>query len=143
MFGKKSSTATFSNATTLVAYGTLIKGDIQFAGTLEIEGRIEGNISAESGSKATVRILERGEVEGDINVPSAIVNGRVAGNVYSNEHLELASNAVIDGSVHYNVIEMAKGAQVNGNLMHATDQPEVKAIEHFADGVADGEAEPC
>ncbi len=130
MFGKKN-TVSFSNATTLIAFGTTITGDIQFNGTLEIEGMVVGNIVAEEASNATVRVLERGQVKGEIKVASAIINGKVDGNVYSSSHLELASQALIEGNVDYNVIEMAKGAQVNGNLLYAAQQAEVKAIEHL------------
>ncbi|CAH0992801.1 hypothetical protein SIN8267_02938 [Sinobacterium norvegicum] len=129
MFGNKKKT-NFANATTLIARGTSLQGDIHFEGTLEIEGTIKGNITADPDSGASVRILEQGVVTGDLNVPSAIVNGKVIGNLYSNQHLELASQAIIDGSVHYNVIEMAKGAQVNGNLLHS-GAVEIKAIEHL------------
>jgi cytoskeletal protein CcmA (bactofilin family) len=130
MFGSKKK-STFSNATTLIARGTSIQGDIHFEGTLEIEGTIKGNITADPDSGASVRILEQGVVTGDLNVPTAIVNGKVIGNLYSNQHLELASQAIIDGSVHYNVIEMAKGAQVNGNLLHSVASEPLKAIEHL------------
>ncbi len=130
MFGKKK-TVSFSNATTLIAFGTTITGDIQFNGTLEIEGMVVGNIVAEEASNATVRVLERGQVKGEIKVASAIINGKVDGNVHSSSYLELASQALIEGNVDYNVIEMAKGAQVNGNLLYTPQQAEVKAIEHL------------
>ncbi len=130
MFGKKK-TVSFSNATTLIAFGTTITGDIQFNGTLEIEGIVVGNIVAEEASNATVRVLERGQVKGEIKVASAIINGKVDGNVHSSGYLELASQALIEGNVDYNVIEMAKGAQVNGNLLYTPQQAEVKAIEHL------------
>ena len=130
MFGKKN-TVSFSNATTLIAFGTTITGDIQFNGTLEIEGMVVGNIVAEEASNATVRVLERGQVKGEIKVASAIINGKVDGNVHSSSYLELASQALIEGNVDYNVIEMAKGAQVNGNLLYTPQQAEVKAIEHL------------
>ena len=35
--------------------------------------------------------------------------------------VELAANAVVTGTVHYNLIEMVMGAQVNGSLVHGGD----------------------
>ena len=55
---------------------------------------------------------------GDINAPHVIINGTVNGDVYASAHLELAEKASINGSVYYNLIEMAMGASVNGNLVH-------------------------
>ena len=48
----------------------------------------------------------------------------VQGDVRSSNHLELAANgSVVAGNVHYNLIEMVMGSEVNGNLMHiSSDQ---------------------
>lgn len=127
MFGrdKGSKFSTHSGSTTLIAAGTEIHGDIQFAGNLEIEGKVIGNINAENGSNAVVRVLEHGEVDGNVKVPTVIVNGTVKGDVHSSSHLDLAAKAKITGDVYYSVIEMAKGARVNGSLVVS----EVKGAE--------------
>jgi len=56
-----------------------------------------------------------------LRAPHVIINGRVDGDVFSSEHVELAANAVVNGTVHYKLIEMVMGAQVNGSLIHETD----------------------
>ena len=116
-------------AHTLVSRATEIVGDIHFSGELIIEGRVKGNIYAEDDSEALVRIAEKGAVEGEVCVPSAIVNGLVQGDLRSTNHLELAAKAVVVGSVYYNLIEMVMGSEVNGNLMHiSTSQNENKRL---------------
>jgi cytoskeletal protein CcmA (bactofilin family) len=117
MWGK-SGDKSWASSTTLVAVGTEIKGDICFRGHLEIEGKVTGNIIAEAGQKAVVRVMTEGCVIGEINVPTVVLNGKVVGNVYSSEHVELAEKAVVDGNVHYNLVEIMRGAEVNGNLVH-------------------------
>lgn len=107
-----------SNSTTLIAKDTEIHGDVKFSGNLEVEGKIFGNITANGGAEASVRVLEFGQVEGDIYVPKANLNGEIKGNVHA-KTLELAAKARIDGNVHYEALEMTKGAQVNGNLVYA------------------------
>jgi cytoskeletal protein CcmA (bactofilin family) len=49
------------------------------------------------------------------------VNGKVEGDVHSSERLVLSEQAVIDGDVYYNLIEMAAGAKVNGGLRHSSN----------------------
>ena len=116
-------------AHTLVSRSTEIVGDIHFSGELIIEGRVKGNIYAEDDSQALIRIAEKGAVEGEVCVPSAIVNGLVQGVLRSATHLELASKAVVVGNVYYNLIEMVMGSEVNGNLMHiSTSQNENKRL---------------
>lgn len=116
-------------AHTLVSRSTEIVGDIHFSGELIIEGRVKGNIYAEDDSQALIRIAEKGAVEGEVCVPSAIVNGLVQGDLRSANHLELAAKAVVVGNVYYNLIEMVMGSEVNGNLMHiSTSQNENKRL---------------
>lgn len=111
--------AQHANSTTLIAAGTTISGNINFAGSIEIEGRIEGDISAMDKNHGTVRVLADGVVEGRISAPAIIVNGTVNGDVHASEHVELAAKATVTGNVHYKLIEMVKGAQINGNLVYS------------------------
>ena len=103
---------------TLVSNKTSVSGDIIFSGGLHIDGRVKGTVKAEDNSEAILRISEVGEVEGDVIAPHVIINGTVHGDVYAGKHLELAAKASIKGNVYYNLIEMAMGAEVNGNLVH-------------------------
>ncbi|EAT10761.1 polymer-forming cytoskeletal protein [Bermanella marisrubri] len=106
---------------TLISNNAEIKGDLHFSGGLHIDGKVSGNIFADADSNAVVRISETGIVEGEIKAPNIIINGRIVGNVYSASHLELAKKAMVSGDVHYVMMEMVMGAQVNGSLIHQAD----------------------
>jgi len=108
------------NVTTLISKSTEIFGDLNFSGALEVEGKIKGNIYANPDAPAEIRIRENGFVQGEIKVPSVIINGMVEGDVYSSEHIELAAKARVVGNVYYNLIEMVMGSEVNGSLCHRT-----------------------
>lgn len=138
MIGGKKDKGHFSaGGTTLLARSVEIQGEIRFGGELEIEGKVIGNIFAESNSDAKVNV--KGEVEGEIQAPKVIINGYVKGDVYCTKHLELASKAVVNGNVHYAVIEMVKGAQVNGSLLHISDEELKKArVEPIVPGGKNG-----
>ena len=138
MFGKDEETKVIKTnvvkdkepaANTLVSKATEIIGDIHFSGELIIEGRVKGSIYAEDDSSAVIRVADKGSVEGEICVPSAVINWLVQGDVRSSNHLELAAKAVVAGNVHYNLIEMVMGSEVNGNLMHiSSDQSSKKRL---------------
>ena len=96
---------------------------MKFSGTLDIEGTVNGDVLAVSDSDALIRVRENGCVNGDIRAPKIIINGKINGDVYSIDHLELASEAEVNGNVHYQEIEMVKGAHVNGNLVHTAVKP--------------------
>lgn len=119
----------FSSNHTLISRGTKVVGDLHFTGDLQIEGTVVGNIIAESGNDAKLVVAEKGSVEGEIRVPMVIINGKVNGNVHSVKHVELAAKAVVEGNVHYQLIEMVKGAQVNGSLVYSGAEGQKKAAK--------------
>jgi cytoskeletal protein CcmA (bactofilin family) len=42
----------------------------------------------------------------------------VNGDIYASDQLYIAAKAVVEGSVHYRLFEMEKGAQISGNMVH-------------------------
>ncbi|MEE8366540.1 MAG: polymer-forming cytoskeletal protein [Gammaproteobacteria bacterium] len=117
MFGKKKA---FSSARidTLVGQGTVINGDLIFSGGLHVDGKINGSVIAEEGSSAILILSEYGRIEGEVKVPNMVLNGEIVGDVYGSTRVELAPRSRIKGSVYYNLLEMAIGAEVNGGLVH-------------------------
>lgn len=119
MFGKNKSSNTSYD--TLISAKTEIVGDIKFSGGLHIEGVVKGNLIGEPNSSATVRISDKGRVEGQVSSPNIIINGVVNGDVNSLKYIELAKKAKINGNLNYKMMEMVLGAQVNGQLNHSPD----------------------
>jgi len=117
---RRTDRASGSTDTSLIARGTVIRGDLRFSGALHLDGRIEGTVLAE-GEDAVFTLSEHGQVQGDIHVPHVIVNGSVQGDIHAGERLELAPLARITGDVHYRTLEMAGGAQVNGRMSHRVE----------------------
>jgi cytoskeletal protein CcmA (bactofilin family) len=103
---------------TLIAANTEITGDVKFDNQLYINGHVAGNVLADAGSDATVVVSEEGSVAGEIRVPNVVVNGKVEGNVYASNRVELAAKAAVQGNVYYKLIEMQLGAMVDGQLVH-------------------------
>ncbi len=127
-----------SRIETLIGHSITITGDIAFTGGLHLDGKVIGNISAENHSDNSVLVIsESGSIEGDVAVAFAVINGEVTGNVYATQKLELSPKARIRGNVHYSLLEMASGAEVNGKMVHETQK---KLLEHQQEP-ATGEAE--
>lgn len=102
----------------LVGRNTELQGDVHFSGGLHVDGVIKGNVISEPGSVSVLTLSEHGTIEGEVKVPNVILNGVVLGDVYVSEHVDLQPNARVTGNVYYSLIEMAMGAEVNGNLVH-------------------------
>ena len=103
---------------TVIGQGTAINGDVGFSGGLHLDGTIAGKVSGEAETQSTLTVSEQGKVEGDVYVDNLILNGEVVGDVYARERVELATNARVTGTVYYRLLEMAMGAEVNGQLVH-------------------------
>ncbi|MET0225568.1 MAG: polymer-forming cytoskeletal protein [Dokdonella sp.] len=124
MFGndKRNGKVAVAAISTLIAEGTRIHGDVHFSGGLHLEGMIDGSISAD-GADSVLTLSDKGRVNGEIRVSNAVVNGTVQGDIFVGERLELAGNARIEGNVHYKVLEMAAGAQINGKMLYQNEPP--------------------
>ena len=122
----------------LIGHHTELQGSVLFSGGFHSDGKLKGNVLAEE-PLSLLTLSDHGVVEGDVRAPNIVLNGVVIGNVYASERIELAANAKVTGNVYYNLIEMAMGAEVNGNLVH---QPAVdplaevtsNAVEMLPDG---------
>jgi cytoskeletal protein CcmA (bactofilin family) len=119
LFNKKAKSKN-TKIDTLIGQNSEIHGDIQFDGGLHIDGTVIGNIFADDHSGSVLSLSEKGTIEGEVKVPNLIVNGLVIGNIFASGQIELAEKARIKGNVYYQYLEMVKGAEINGSLIHGT-----------------------
>lgn len=116
-----------SRIDSLIGTGTLIEGNISFAGGLRVDGEIVGNVTAVADQPSTLVVSEKARIEGEIRVSHLVVNGAITGPVYTSEFLELQARSRVIGDVHYNTLEMHLGAIVEGRLVHCSS--EAKPVE--------------
>jgi len=121
---------------TLIGRQTEILGDVRFAGGLHLDGRIMGSVSTTGDKSATLSVSESGAIEGDVRVPNVVLNGTVTGDVRAIERLSLAAKAKVTGNVHYKVLQMEPGAQINGQLIYDDGSVPVAALTHHLSAVA-------
>jgi cytoskeletal protein CcmA (bactofilin family) len=119
MFGKKKYRHTVVDS--LVGPNSKVNGDLHFQGGCHIDGTVNGNVTADTDTESALSISDIGAVDGGVTVPYVVLNGIVKGDVFASRRVELGPTARVTGNVYYNLIEMAIGAEINGNLVH---QPE-------------------
>ncbi len=99
---------------TIIGEGYTFTGELQGSSVIRIEGKIMGNVHVEGG----VVLGEKGYVEGDIITKSAIIYGKVNGNVKAAQ-LEIKKTGYVNGDITTDALEIELGAQYNGTLnMH-------------------------
>ncbi len=119
MFGRKGRRPT--SIQTLIGENTRIAGDLHFVGGCHVDGRVNGNVKADNDPDAYLSVSENGTVQGHVTVPRLALSGTVEGDVVVSEKAELGPTARVIGNVHYNLIEIAAGAEINGKLIHVAE----------------------
>lgn len=127
---------------TVIGADTEITGDVVFSGGLHLDGTIKGSLTADQHGDSTLTLSEQGTIEGDVRVPNVVLNGVVVGDVYAAKRVELAPKAKVQGTVYYNMLEMALGAEVNGQLVHTEEEePRMLGYDGERPSTFGGEAE--
>lgn len=128
MFGNKSSKPQ-NRIDCLIGAGTVIEGNIAFAGGLRIDGKVRGNIMAADDKPGTLVLSEHAQIEGEIHVSHAVINGTLAGPVHATEYVELQAKANVTGDVYYKTLEVHLGAVVQGRLVHQNEGKSEKVVQ--------------
>ena len=106
----------FVAITTLIDKDIVISGDTTYTGGIRIDGKINGNLKVH-GEEDSLLIMGHGsKITGDVEVEKAIINGEINGNIKCHDYLELNTNAIVNGSVEYDIIVVHEGSEINGNL---------------------------
>lgn len=100
--------------TSVVAEDATIVGDIEFVGTMIVEGKLEGNLKG-----ADMIVQRTGSVSGTLDVNSINCHGKIDGELQAKELIAHGS-AQLDGQIHTQTLEVAPGAKMNGQLNMST-----------------------
>jgi cytoskeletal protein CcmA (bactofilin family) len=122
---------------TLVAKSVTVHGDVDFAGGLHLDGRIEGNVRADPQNPSSLSVSETGSIEGSVEATEVVLHGTVRGDIVARERVVLGASARVEGDVYYGVIEMTLGAQITGRLVRLASG---EAAQGAAQGASSGTA---
>ena len=100
-----------------VGGGTVLSGEAVFKGMLRVDGHLTGRVTSENG---TLIVSSGGQVDADINVAAAKINGVVNGDVVARERLELGRTAQVYGDIRTPVLVIEEGAVFEGNCRMKT-----------------------
>ena len=102
-----------------------IKGNIKFSGELTLEGKLEGEVTTDG----VLHLGETGSVNGNLNVNSIVVRGKINGNVSAKDKVEIKSKAEVFGDVRAAKLVIEEGVtfvgktEVNPNKVAPSNGP--------------------
>src|SRR5437870_4766852 len=108
-------------------------GEFRFEGALPIDCYVSGVISSRTG---TLIVGEGGEVEADIFVANATINGLVRGSIRATESVELTSSARVIGNIETTALSIQPGAIFEGQCRFLPRSHEANAEEDEQSRVA-------
>ena len=117
---------------TIVGPGTELEGNIRTTESLRIDGKIKGEIQAE-----TVMIGENGVVLGDITGTRVTIAGKVKGNVTASQVLELLPTGHVLGDIRSHKLVISDGATFEGNSQMTKSDGQVLELPTLMDHALD------
>lgn len=111
VFGKKQKDLMDSHISTIISDGCIIDGNLTSAGSVRLDGIVNGNVQVQQG----VIVGNSGKVMGNVRANEAIVFGEINGSV-TVEKLEIKATGKITGDINTQAIEMEFGAVYNGKV---------------------------
>ena len=103
-------------STTTIAEGTKVSGEISGSSDLRIEGEFDGSVSI----SGLVLVAETGQVRTSIRASKVTVAGRVDGDIFGNQMIELEPSAVVTGDLLAPKILIREGASLQGRVEMAS-----------------------
>lgn len=110
---------TQNQAINILSEGTIIKGDVQAAGDIRIDGTLVGNIEA----KGRLVIGPKGKVEGEINCNNIEVSGYIKGKIKVSELLNMKASAKIYGDIIAGKLSVEPGSVFTGTCAMGGEKP--------------------
>ncbi|MEO8647829.1 MAG: polymer-forming cytoskeletal protein [Acidobacteriota bacterium] len=106
-----------------VGHGTVLTGETNFQMMLRVDGHLTGTVSSEGG---TLIVGTNGQVDANITVAVAQVNGEVNGDISATEKIHLGRTARVVGNVATPRLIIEEGAVFEGgcNMMKARENQE-------------------
>lgn len=97
-----------------------IVGDIITEGEMQIDGRVEGDITCK-----TLVIGPGGHIVGEIKAERVRIHGEVSGKL-SADHITIGRTGHVTGDIQHDSLEIESGAQVEGHFLRKGHAPAVE-----------------
>lgn len=112
-------------ARNIIAFGTVIKGDIESDGDFRIEGKLTGTVKA----KGKIVIGETGKIDGELYCQNADICGKIKGKMEVTELSILKATSNFEGEITTNKISIEPGALFSGTCLMTSHKKEVTGMK--------------
>src|SRR6202171_6370534 len=86
MFERRKSRPPQKRIDSLIGAGTVVQGNVMFAGGLRIDGAVDGKVATADNAQGTLVISEHARIDGEVKVSHVVINGSVSGPAVGDDH---------------------------------------------------------
>jgi len=110
------------NELSLISKQIEFKGNLNGAGDLKIDGKIEGDVLLDG----NLLLTETGIIRGNIQTNNFQCNGTVEGNIIVKEKFTVGSKSKIKGDIKTKILIIEEGAEINGKCLASKNNYEAE-----------------
>ena len=94
-----------------------ISGDIEFSDELVIAGSVNGTVNCNGDDDSVVKVVEGGQLVGEINAPVIEIFGHVEATVVGSVSVSVGPTATVTGVLRFKQLQVSPGALITGELI--------------------------
>lgn len=107
-----SSTANRGDVVAFIGPGVEFKGTISYQGSVQIDGRLDGEIHTDG----VLLVGQQAVITAKVSAGSVISKGKITGDIVAKEKVQLLASAVMEGSLNTPQLSMESGVLLNGTV---------------------------
>ncbi len=100
---------------TVIGPETNVRGDFRVTGSVRLDGQVEGRMDVTE----TIVTGPRSLLKGELHCRTAVIAGRIEGDVYAAEGVELQSGAQVFGNINSKALVIQPDCVFQGNCSMA------------------------
>jgi cytoskeletal protein CcmA (bactofilin family) len=109
----------------LIAAGTVFEGKLRTPGSIRIDGKIVGEVTATQ----SVSIGNSGDIDGNVSAKNITIGGKIKGTVVAQEKLVFESKAIVHGDIRAAKLVIDEGALFDGKCMMSEEKKTPNLME--------------
>jgi cytoskeletal protein CcmA (bactofilin family) len=103
----------------LFAAGTVVEGKIRSQGSVRVDGKLIGDVTASEALAVGIT----GEIEGNITAKTVTIGGKVRGTINASEKLVFEGKSVVRGDIRATKLIIDEGCIFDGRVSMAEKMP--------------------
>jgi cytoskeletal protein CcmA (bactofilin family) len=96
----------------MIGPGTVVEGKIRSQGSVRIDGKVTGEITASE----SLAVGLSGEIDGNVSAKNVTIGGKVRGSITATEKIVFEGKAVIKGDIRASKLVIDEGCTFDGKV---------------------------